>query len=81
MYDIAIIGAGVTGAAIARELSRYQLKLIVVDKGNDVCAGTSKDMAHPFLFQDLIDGNQDTCFLHITETIIDSSAEHTHGWT
>ena len=36
MYDIAIIGAGVTGAAIARELSRYQLKLIVVDKGNDV---------------------------------------------
>ena len=42
MYDIAIIGAGVVGAAIARELSRYQLKLIVVDKGNDVCAGTSK---------------------------------------
>ncbi|MBO7517439.1 MAG: NAD(P)/FAD-dependent oxidoreductase [Spirochaetia bacterium] len=42
MYDIAIIGAGVIGAAIARELSRYQLKLIVVDKGNDVCAGTSK---------------------------------------
>jgi len=42
MYDIAIIGAGVVGAAIARELSRYQLKTIVLEKGNDVCAGTSK---------------------------------------
>lgn len=42
MYDIAIIGAGVTGAAIARELSRYKLNIIVLEKGNDVCAGTSK---------------------------------------
>ena len=28
MYDVAIIGAGVTGSAIARELSRYQLNEI-----------------------------------------------------
>lgn len=27
MYDVAIIGAGVTGSAIARELSRYQLNV------------------------------------------------------
>ena len=42
MYDAAIIGAGVTGAAIARELSRYNLRIIVIDKENDVCCGTSK---------------------------------------
>jgi glycerol-3-phosphate dehydrogenase len=42
MYDIAIIGAGVTGAAAARELSRFDLKIAVLDKENDVCAGTSK---------------------------------------
>ena len=42
MYDLVIIGAGVTGAAIARELSRYNLKILVLDKEPDVSAGTSK---------------------------------------
>ena len=42
MYDVAIIGAGVTGAAIARALSRFKLKIIVLDKENDVSCGTSK---------------------------------------
>ena len=42
MYDVAVIGAGVTGCAIARELSRYQAKLCVLEKGEDVCTGTSK---------------------------------------
>jgi len=42
MYDVIIIGAGVTGSAIARELSRYDLKTLVVEKEEDVCAGTSK---------------------------------------
>ncbi len=41
-YDIIIIGAGVTGCAIARELSRYECKLLVVEKEEDVCCGTSK---------------------------------------
>lgn len=36
MYDIAIIGAGVAGAYIARELSRYQLKVLLLDGENDV---------------------------------------------
>ena len=40
--DVVIIGAGVTGSAIARELSRYKLKTIVLDKNSDVCEGTSK---------------------------------------
>ena len=42
MYDVIIIGAGVSGCAIARELSRLQLKTIVLEKGLDVCEGTSK---------------------------------------
>ena len=33
MYDVVIIGAGVTGSAIARELSRYQLKVMVPGAG------------------------------------------------
>lgn len=42
MYDVIIIGAGVSGCAAARELSRYQLKVAVLEKGEDVCSGTSK---------------------------------------
>ena len=41
-YDVAVIGGGVIGCAIARELSRYQLKLSVLERGEDVCSGTSK---------------------------------------
>lgn len=42
MYDIVIIGAGVTGCSVARELSRYKAKVCVVEKCEDVCCGTSK---------------------------------------
>lgn len=42
MFDVVIIGAGVCGAAIARELSRYELKVCVLEKEEDVCCGTSK---------------------------------------
>ena len=42
MYDIIVIGAGVSGAATARELSRYKAKICVVEKEEDVCCGTSK---------------------------------------
>ena len=42
MYDVVIIGAGVSGAAVARELSRYDLKICVLEKEEDVCCGTSK---------------------------------------
>ena len=41
-YEVVIIGAGVSGAAIARELSRYDVKCCVVEKEEDVCCGTSK---------------------------------------
>ena len=42
MYDVIIIGAGVSGAAAARELSRYKVKVCVIEKEEDVCCGTSK---------------------------------------
>ena len=41
-YDVVIIGAGVTGCAVAMELSRYDLKTCVIEKDEDVCSGTSK---------------------------------------
>lgn len=42
MKDVIIIGAGVAGCACARELSRYQADILVLDKEEDVCCGTSK---------------------------------------
>jgi len=42
IYDIAIIGAGVVGSAIAQRLSKYNLKTILLDKEADVAMGTSK---------------------------------------
>ena len=42
MYDISIIGAGVVGVAIARELSKYNLDICLLDKANDVSTGASK---------------------------------------
>lgn len=42
MCDVIIIGGGVAGAASARELSRYKLKICVLEKEEDVCSGTSK---------------------------------------
>lgn len=42
MYDVIIIGAGVIGASIARELSRYNLKVALLEKEDDVTTGASK---------------------------------------
>ncbi len=41
-YDVVIIGAGVVGSAIARQLSRYRLKTVVIDRNSDIGEGTSK---------------------------------------
>jgi glycerol-3-phosphate dehydrogenase len=40
-YDVLIIGAGVVGSAIARELARYELKIGVLEKNRDVCCEAS----------------------------------------
>ena len=42
MYDVVIIGAGVTGGAIARFLSAYRGSFCVLERSEDVCTGTSK---------------------------------------
>lgn len=41
-YDVAVVGAGVIGSLIARELSRYNIKIALVEKHNDMAMGTSK---------------------------------------
>ncbi len=40
-FDIVVIGAGVVGCNIARELSQYKLNVLVIEKDNDVCARAS----------------------------------------
>ncbi|MBU5592939.1 NAD(P)/FAD-dependent oxidoreductase [Clostridium sp. MSJ-4] len=42
MFDVIIIGAGVVGASIGRELSKYQLKTCIIEKTEDVSSGTTK---------------------------------------
>ena len=42
MFDVIIIGAGVIGCAVARELSKSNARVLVLEKAEDVCAGTSK---------------------------------------
>jgi len=42
MYDVAIIGAGASGACIARKLSQYELKVALLEKEEDVSFGVSK---------------------------------------
>ena len=41
-YDVIIIGAGVSGCAIARELAKGKLRIAVLEAKSDVCEGTSK---------------------------------------
>ncbi len=42
IYDAIVIGGGAVGCAAARELSRYDLRIALCEKGEDVCVGTSK---------------------------------------
>lgn len=42
IYDVAIIGAGVIGGMLARELSRYKLSACILEKENDVAMGASR---------------------------------------
>ncbi len=42
MKDIIVIGGGVIGCSIARELSRYKADILVLERGNDVSVGTTK---------------------------------------
>lgn len=42
VYDIAVIGAGVVGGMVARELSKYELKVCIIEKEGDVAMGATK---------------------------------------
>ena len=41
-YDVAVIGAGVVGAMITRELSKYDMNVVLLEKCGDVAMGSSK---------------------------------------
>ena len=41
-YDVAVIGAGVVGGMLARELSRYKLNICIIEKESDVAMGATK---------------------------------------
>ena len=47
--DVAIIGGGVIGTAIARELSKYQLKVALLEKEPDLSTGTTKANSEFFM--------------------------------
>ncbi len=40
-YDVIVVGGGVIGSAVARELTRYRLSVAVLEKESDVCTQTS----------------------------------------
>ncbi|MBC7261875.1 MAG: NAD(P)/FAD-dependent oxidoreductase [Chloroflexi bacterium] len=42
LYDVIIVGGGVVGCFIARALSRYKLRVLLLERESDVCSGTSK---------------------------------------
>lgn len=42
MYDVCVIGGGVIGGAVLRELTKYRLRVCLLEKENDVCMGASK---------------------------------------
>ena len=41
-FDVAVIGGGVVGCAVLRELSRYRIRLVLLEKESDLCEGVSK---------------------------------------
>jgi glycerol-3-phosphate dehydrogenase len=57
-YDVAVVGAGVVGAAVARELAGYRLACVLLEAGPDVGAGTSK--ANTALLHTGFDAKPDT---------------------
>jgi glycerol-3-phosphate dehydrogenase len=42
MYDVIIVGAGIVGCAVARALSRFDIRLLVLEQGSDIAAGATK---------------------------------------
>lgn len=47
--DVVIIGAGIIGAELARELSKYDLKIVVVERGDDVAVAPVSQITEQFI--------------------------------
>ena len=88
-YDVVIIGGGVVGSAIARELSRYKLRIAVLEKESDVCTQTSgrnTGMLHAgFLYKTgslkaicAVEGNQE--FDQVARELSPLSAPASSSW-
>ena len=58
MYDVVIVGAGAVGSSIARELSKYKLKTLVLERENDV--GNVTSMANSAIVHSGYDPNPGT---------------------
>ena len=41
-YDVVVIGAGIAGSSVSRELSRFELSIALIEKEPDICFGTTK---------------------------------------
>ena len=48
IYDVLIVGAGVTGGMLARELSRSKVSVCLLEKENDVAMGASRPIPESF---------------------------------
>jgi glycerol-3-phosphate dehydrogenase len=52
--DVLIIGAGLVGTAVARELSKYSTNTIIIEKERDLCLGTCTKSAHGSIYYGLL---------------------------
>ena len=76
--DVLVIGAGAVGTAIARELSKFRLEVMVVDKNDDVggdaskscssCCSTESTVA-PFTLESKIAQSSRPLFYHLCEDL------------
>ncbi len=41
-FDVVVIGSGISGACVARELSKYRLRTLVLEKADDLCSGATR---------------------------------------
>ena len=45
MYDVAIIGGGIAGCACAYRLARCRVRVVLLEKENDICMGATRATA------------------------------------
>jgi len=74
--DVVVIGAGITGASVARELARYKLDVVVLEKENDVSNGSTKaNSAIVHAGYDALDGSLMAKYNALGNAMFDKLAE------